>query len=277
MAKRTPDVLQVTKRGGTPDRRVVGFRTDARPPVAGGDLSGFGSITVTVMADSIGSVLEYVLAEDIGGVVGVYVYGSSTTTGLHHASDVDLLLLTRRTLSRQESDSFASVLLGLSGWSAHAVRFPHAANRRPLEVTSLVVDDLAPLVVEPWRDFQFGEWLRDDLVHGVAPRRERDPDVVILLATALSSHQVLHGPPLNDIVADVPFERLRAAQIAALPALLDDLTVMSATSSSRSHAPLSRWKRVESSQSPRRQKLRLGEWGLRARSSCGWRPASTGA
>src|SRR5690625_5581966 len=108
------------------------------------------------MDDLIQTVLDRVLTADPGGIVGVYLYGSSTTTGLGPDRDVDLLLVTRRALTSQERASLVSTLLGLSGWKGHADVFPAVANRRPLEVTSLVTADLKPLVAAPWRDFQFG-------------------------------------------------------------------------------------------------------------------------
>ncbi|WP_176747328.1 MULTISPECIES: nucleotidyltransferase domain-containing protein [unclassified Brevibacterium] len=109
------------------------------------------------MDDLIRTVLDRVLAIDPGGIVGVYLYGSSTSTGLGPESDVDLLLVTRRSLTPQDRASLISTLLGLSGWKGHAEAFPEVASRRPLEVTSLVTADLKPLVAAPWRDFQFGE------------------------------------------------------------------------------------------------------------------------
>jgi len=87
----------------------------------------------------------------------------------------------------------------------------------------LVADDIEPLTAVPRHDFQFGEWLRRDFTQGHVPGPEWDPDVVILLATALASYQVLHGPSLDRLVADVPFTLLKGAQLAAIPALVEDL------------------------------------------------------
>ena len=184
---------------------------------------GTWRVVSAVMDDLIRSVLTRVLTDDPGGIIGVYLYGSSTTTGLGPESDVDLLLVTSKSLMVEERRSLVDLLLGLSGWKGHAQAFPDVANRRPLDVTSLVADDLDPLVAAPWRDFQFGEWLRSDFTRGSVPEPERDPDVVILLATALASHRVLHGPSLDSLVAEVPFPLLREVQLAAVPALLEDL------------------------------------------------------
>lgn len=123
----------------------------------------------------------------------MYLYGSCSTTGLGAEGDVGLLLVTRRSLMSQER---ASLISTFAGWKGHADVFSEVANRRPLDVTSLVSDDLEPLVAAPTRDFQFGEWLRSDFIQGFVSEPESDPDVVFLLATALVLHQVLHGPSL---------------------------------------------------------------------------------
>ncbi len=44
--------------------------------------SGFWHVAFTDMDDLIRTVLDRVLAIDPGGIVGVYLYGSSTSTGL---------------------------------------------------------------------------------------------------------------------------------------------------------------------------------------------------
>lgn len=81
----------------------------------------------------------------------------------------------------------------------------------------MVMHDLYTLTENPRRDFQFGEWMRSKLVDGVVPIPERDPDVVVLLSTALDSHRVLCGEPLEDVVPRVPQALLQQAQLALLP------------------------------------------------------------
>lgn len=166
-------------------------------------------------------VLDHLCREDPGGLVGVYVYGSGAATGLRPGSDIDLLVLTRRSLTPAERFSLVSTLLSVSGWSGHESQFPEVAGRRPLEVTSVVLDDVHPLTEKPRRDFQFGEWMRRELVDGVVPAPEPDPDVVVLLSTALDSCRVLHGDPLQDIVLPVSSDLLQRAQLALLPDVVD--------------------------------------------------------
>lgn len=169
------------------------------------------------MDELIRPVLDHLCCENPGGLVGVYLYGSGATTGLRPDSDIDLLVLTHRSLTSAERISLVSMLLGVSGWSGHGSQFPEVAGRRPLEVTSVVVDDVHPLTEKPLRDFQFGEWMRSELVDGVVPAPERDPDVVVLLSTALNSNQVLYGEALEGVVPLVPPALLQQAQLALLP------------------------------------------------------------
>lgn len=169
------------------------------------------------------AVLDVVTALDPGGLIGVYLYGSGTTTGLGPQSDIDLLLVTREPLSTAERRSLVDALLDLSGWIGHRDRFPEVAGRRPLDVTSLVAEDLAPLVLTPRRDAQFGEWLRGEFTQGVLPMPERSQDVVLQVATALASHRVLWGAPLAHVVPEVSPVLLRQAQLAVLPGLVEEL------------------------------------------------------
>lgn len=104
--------------------------------------------------------LEHLDRADPGDVVGVYLYGSARTSGLRPDSDIDLLLLTHRSLTAPERAALVSLLLRVSGWRGHAERFPDAVHRRPIELTSIVTGGLRPLTDTPRRDFQYGEWLR---------------------------------------------------------------------------------------------------------------------
>lgn len=157
-----------------------------------------------------------------GDVIGVYLYGSATTTGLRPDSDIDLLVLTRRSLIDSERSALVSMLLSLSGWKGHASRFPDAAARRPLELTSVVLGDLHPLTESPQCDFQYGEWMREELLGGRLPQPAHDSDVVTLLATAHGSHEALRGPALDELIDPVPAELLRQALLATVPEVIQN-------------------------------------------------------
>jgi streptomycin 3"-adenylyltransferase len=116
-----------------------------------------------------------------------------------------------------------SLMLGVSGWRGHAHRFPDAAHGRPIELTSVVVDDIQPWSDRARRDFQYGEWLRGNLTSGHIPQPTDDPDVVTLLASAYTAHRVLRGPALGDVVAPVPPGLLRRSVLAVIPDILAEI------------------------------------------------------
>lgn len=172
------------------------------------------------MEELLAPVLAHIDRHAPGGVVGVYLYGSAASTGLRPDSDVDILVVTRRSLSRPERVGLVELLLRISGWHGHRERFPDAAGRRPLEVTSLALPDLASTTARPRLDFQYGEWLRAELVAGAIPEPAEDPDVVILRATALQASRPLRGRALREILAPVPPQVLRRAILDRVPSLV---------------------------------------------------------
>lgn len=167
--------------------------------------------------------LAHLDRHDPGDIVGVYMYGSVVGAGLRPDSDVDVLALTRRSLTRAERTALVTLLLSISGWRGHRERFPDAAGRRPLEVTFLTLPDLESTTTRRRRDFQYGEWLRAELTAGAIPEPADDPDVVILLATALQPSHTLRGNALGEVVAPVPSHRLRRAVIARTPDLVNEV------------------------------------------------------
>ncbi|OUZ08863.1 hypothetical protein BHE97_12070 [Aeromicrobium sp. PE09-221] len=170
----------------------------------------------------IAPVVDHVCRHDPGALAGFYLYGSAVTR-LNPDSDIDLLLLTHRSLTSGERAAIIGILLEVSGWHDHAERFPEAADRRPIELTSVVLGDVSSWPEWPTRDFQYGEWMRAEFVEGGLSPPARDHDVVTLLATAQAEHRALIGPALSDLVAAVPRGALRDAVLAGIPDLLDDI------------------------------------------------------
>ncbi|WP_210495491.1 aminoglycoside adenylyltransferase domain-containing protein [Patulibacter sp. SYSU D01012] len=173
------------------------------------------------MIDAITPILEHLDRADPGGVLGVYLYGSAVTGGLRPNSDLDLLVITRRSLTRTERAELVSALLHTSGPTVGAD--PRPETRRPIELTSLVAGAGTSWEARAHRDFQYGEWLRAELLAGGAPHPEDDPDAVTLVATAHEGHRVLRGAPLEDLVAPVPPAMLRRANLAAIPDILEEI------------------------------------------------------
>jgi streptomycin 3"-adenylyltransferase len=94
---------------------------------------------------------------------------------------------------------------------------------RPIELTSLVLDDIKPWRYPVMRDFLYGEWLRAGYEAGRLPQREADPILPVILASARQHSSVLLGPPLDGLTDPVPREHLRQSMFDAVPSLLGDL------------------------------------------------------
>lgn len=150
-------------------------------------------------------------------VIGVYLYGSSVMGGLHPDSDLDLLVMTRRSATDAERRALVRGLLPISG------RDRRAPGDRSLELSCVVQPDVRPWRYPPVMDFQYGDWLRRELEAGDLPRRHPRPDLVTLLTMARTRCRVLAGPPLAEVIDPVPPGDLRRAVVDELPGLLDDL------------------------------------------------------
>jgi aminoglycoside 9-adenylyltransferase len=175
------------------------------------------------MNESIDFLLYYFEQAAPGNPLGVYLFGSATLGGLQPDSDIDLLLVTQRSLDMVERRELVNVLLEVSGWSGHAERFPEAESRRPVELTSVVAADMRPIQYPPRRDFQYGEWLRADYLAGRILPPAPDPDLTVVVSQALSSHRVLRGPALRTVVDPPSADMVRRAMRESIPELLSGI------------------------------------------------------
>lgn len=154
---------------------------------------------------------------DPGGVIGLYVYGSSAASGLRPGSDIDLLLITERSLNDEERTWLVEFLRQFSGRRATVV------PGRPLELTSVVLSDVVPWTYPPVCDFLYGEWLRSDFDHGQFPLRCVNPDLAVLLSTVQQHAQLVRGPDPVDLLPPVPPADLFRSLHDGLSPLLEDL------------------------------------------------------
>jgi streptomycin 3"-adenylyltransferase len=76
--------------------------------------------------------------ESPGDVVGIYLFGSAASSGVRPDSDIDLLVVTKCSMSTTERRRLVDLFLAVSGWKGHAGRFPDAVERRPIELISVV-------------------------------------------------------------------------------------------------------------------------------------------
>lgn len=175
-----------------------------------------GAATV-LRVEAIERVVGHLTETDAGGLLGVSLVGSSAVGGLRPDSDVDVLVLMERSLSRAERRVLVDLLLQLSG------RRATVKPGRPLEVTALVLGDVVPWTYPPVCDFLYGEWLRDEFVAGRVPEPHTNPDLAVLITTARQHATSLLGPHPRDLLAPVPSQDLRRSIRDCLGPLLEDL------------------------------------------------------
>lgn len=169
------------------------------------------------MQRAIRTLRDHVKAHDPGGVHGLYLFGSSVRGGPRPDSDVDLLMLTERSLSQDERKCLVELLLQHSG------RRATIAPGRPVELTSVVLDDVVPWTYPPVCDFQYGEWLRTEFVDGSVPVRRTDPDLAVLLTMVLQHATCVQGPSPAEVLEPVPIQNLHRSMRDSLVPLLNDL------------------------------------------------------
>lgn len=146
--------------------------------------------------------------------IGSYLHGSAVLGGLKPASDLDVLVVTRRSMDDRRRRALLDGLLAVSGLSDRL---------RPVELTVVVRSEVRPWRYPPTGDFLYGEWLREDLRASGAPRPEPMPDLAVLLTTVLTHGRPLTGPPAASVLDPVPRADLVRASVAGIPDLLHDL------------------------------------------------------
>ncbi|MBO4121491.1 DUF4111 domain-containing protein [Cupriavidus gilardii] len=151
-------------------------------------------------------------------IAGAYLFGSAIAGGLRPASDIDLLVLTHRPMPSPARGQLVAALMKVSGERAE-----HGPARNA-EVTIIVRDDIVPWRHPPNSDFVYGEWLRDAFEAGVVPAPTVDPDLTLVLATALQGHRALLGPALTRFLPSIPAGDIRLAIAQSLPALVANLS-----------------------------------------------------
>ncbi|MFI7430074.1 aminoglycoside adenylyltransferase family protein [Micromonospora sp. NPDC049836] len=147
-------------------------------------------------------------------VVGSYLDGSAVLGGLRPASDLDVLVVTRRSMNDQERRQLLDGLFPLSGSRNQA---------RPVELTVVVQSEVRPWRFPPTCDFHYGEWLRQDFEVGGPPPPVPMPDLALLVAMVLAGDHPLTGAPPAQVLDPVPHADLVRATVAGVPGLLQDL------------------------------------------------------
>lgn len=161
------------------------------------------------------AVLGHVAQHAPGDPVGLYLTGSSVAGGLRPDSDVDLLLVTARSLTAPERTALELLL-------RHSGRRATVRPGRPVELVSLVLGDVSPWRYPAVRDFLYGEWLREDHEAGRSPERQPDPNLPVLVTQARTAVSLV-GPDPASLLPEVPVADLRRGVRDGLPDLVADV------------------------------------------------------
>ena len=136
------------------------------------------------------------LAREVLGddVIALYLYGSATLGGLQNHSDIDLFVVSARSLTGAEKRRVVDGLLEISGDPARAAA--SWQDTRPLEVTIAARPGIDPWRFPPAMERQYGEWLRTEFAAGSVFPDEPTPnaDLALLLESVRRTGRALAGP-----------------------------------------------------------------------------------
>jgi predicted nucleotidyltransferase len=157
------------------------------------------------------------IVRDVLGDVALaaYLYGSAVVGGLRPDSDLDVLVVSSRTLTGNERTAIIERLLPISG--RRAVGGP----ARSIELSIVARPSLTPWRYPPSIELQYGDWKRAEFERGELPEWPRpDPDVTLLVETARRAVVPLLGPPIAAVLEPVPRADLVRAMLDTIPVLM---------------------------------------------------------
>jgi CTP:molybdopterin cytidylyltransferase MocA len=161
------------------------------------------------------SLVREVLGPD---AIGAYLFGSAAVDGLRPESDLDVLVVSSRATTTEETRRLVDRLLAISGRDAPEGRW------RRIELTIVVEAAVKPWRYPPSLDFQYGDWLRGEFERGnLAPWPQTSPDLASLIAMVLSASAAVFGPPPAELFDSVPHDDLVKAMLGDIDRLLDEL------------------------------------------------------
>lgn len=147
--------------------------------------------------------------------LGMYLHGSGANGAFKPASDLDVLVVTSRSLDGLERHALVAGLLAISG--------PRAGGRRSLELTVVVQSQIRPWRYPPQADFLYGDWLRAEIEANGPPQPEVMPNLAIEIPQVLACRNTISGPEPEVLLDPVPVSDTVRGSLDAVPSLLSDL------------------------------------------------------
>lgn len=161
------------------------------------------------------NLLKNILGKDL---LGVYLFGSAVIGGLQKYSDIDLFVVSERTLTDTEKSKLATHLLKISGIYMQS-------SKRPIELTLVVKSEVNPWHYPPKFEFQYGDWLRKEFESGnIEPWSTKAmPDLALLITQVLLANKKLFGVNANLLLSNIPYKDFILATAQALDCLIEDI------------------------------------------------------
>jgi len=152
-------------------------------------------------------------------LIGAYLHGSVVLGGLRAFSDIDVLTVSARQMTRNEKERMVAHLLAVSG------TYPFAVPPRPVELTIVVWSEIRPWRYPPRMDLQYGEWWRDRFQRGELEPwpSSTNPDLALVVTMALLGGATLAGPPPSEVFDPVPRADFLDALVADMGAVVQDI------------------------------------------------------
>jgi streptomycin 3"-adenylyltransferase len=162
--------------------------------------------------DEVRRLVERVLADV---VLGMYLHGSGAQGAFKPASDLDVLVVTSRSLDGSERRALVDGLLPISGIRAEGCR--------SVELTVVVQSQVRPWRYPPQADFLYGDWLRAEIEANGPPQPEVMPNLAIEIPQVLASRNTVYGPDPEALLDPVAVSDTVRGSLHGIPSLLDDL------------------------------------------------------
>lgn len=169
------------------------------------------------LTDQIQNTTQFLIDTLDSSIMGIYLYGSYVDGGLKHKSDIDIFVVINSNLKQEKKDTLVQGLLSLSG------AIDNKENKRYLEVTIINQNEFNNLHFPIHREFQYGEWLRQEYTKGYIPERVIDQDLTILLRKIRNNSITLYGEPANELLPHVSNKEFDKAIRLLLPGLIEEL------------------------------------------------------
>jgi predicted nucleotidyltransferase len=152
-------------------------------------------------------------------VISAYLFGSAVFGELRAESDLDILVVSKRSTTRAEKQRLVKGLLAVSG------RKTLQGMWRRIELTIVVERDIKPWHYPSRFDFQYGDWLRSEFEIGnVEPwPTTLSPDLAVLITMVILADSPILGPPPIDIFDPIPHQDLLSAMLSDIERLRGDI------------------------------------------------------